>query len=77
MSLQCPLCEALFTRYEIALDEQLDFLAPLYYAALSAHARRPHDFVTTLDVSMYMTTPLAVYHRWLAARGVAGGEEGR
>lgn len=61
----CPLCEALFTRYELALEYDFIHLAPLLKKSLRRHGRRAHDTRLLLDVSMYFTSQ-AVYRRWRA-----------
>jgi len=76
----CPLCEALFTRYEFALDEGYSQLIPLLRRALRKHGRQGHDLKTVLDISMYFTS-IDLYRQWvspwLAAPAGDAGEEGR
>lgn len=69
----CPLCDALFTRYEIALSEQFDFLLEPLRAALSEHGKQVHTTEMLINSSMYFTS-LNVYRRWLQAQLNPGAE---
>lgn len=60
----CPLCENLFTRFEIAI-EYFPFLAELYATALSEHAHTTHTPRRAIDASMFFSVPVEIYRTWL------------